>query len=60
MQEIPPLCDVIILQSVLLEVRKRNLSVFNQIGNLLRNSSKRFVLFANQNFEHTYGAFCYS
>lgn len=26
-QEIPPLCDVIILQSVLLEVRKRNLSV---------------------------------
>ena len=58
-QEIPPLCDVIILQSVLLEVRKRNLSVFNQIGNLLRNSSKRFVLFANQNFEHTYGALYY-
>ena len=43
-QEIPP------------EVRKRNLSVFNQLSNLLRDSSKRFVLFANQNFENTYGA----
>lgn len=55
-QEIPPLCDVIILQSVMTEVRKRNLSVFNQLSNLLRDSSKRFVLFANQNFENTYGA----
>ncbi|CBK19724.2 uncharacterized protein [Blastocystis hominis] len=53
-QEIPPLCDVIILQSVMTEVRKRNLSVFNQLSNLLRDSSKRFVLFANQNFENTY------
>ena len=54
-QDIPPLCDVIILQSVMTEVRKRNLSVFNQLSNLLRDSSKRFVLFANQNFENTYG-----
>lgn len=36
-QEIPPLCDVIILQSVLLEVRKRSISVFNQVSTLLRN-----------------------
>lgn len=54
-QEIPPLCDVIILQSVMVEVRKRSLSVFNQLCNLLRDSSKRFVFFANQNFENTYG-----
>ncbi|KNB43110.1 hypothetical protein JH06_4221 [Blastocystis sp. subtype 4] len=53
-QEIPPLCDVIILQSVLLEVRKRSISVFNQVSTLLRNSSKRWVFFANQNFERTY------
>lgn len=55
-QEIPPLCNVIILQSVLTEVRKRSLPAFNQLGNLLRNTTKRFVFFANQNFEHTYGA----
>lgn len=54
-QEIPPLCDVIILQSVMVEVRKRNLSVFNQLSNLFRDSGKRFVFFANQNFENTYG-----
>ena len=56
-QEIPPLCDVIILQSVLLEVRKRSISVFNQVSTLLRNSSKRWVFFANQNFERTYCPF---
>ena len=53
-QEIPPLCDVIILQSVLVGIRNRNISIFNQVSNLLRNSSKRFTFFANQNFEHTY------
>lgn len=53
-QDIPPFCDVIILQSVLLEVRSRNISIFNRLGSLLRNSSKRFVFFANQNFETTY------
>lgn len=53
-QEIPPLCDVIILQSVLAEVRKRSVAVFNQVGALLRNSSKRWTFFANQNFERTY------
>ena len=57
-QDIPPLCDVIILQSVLTEVRKRNLGVFNQLSSLLRNSSKRFTFFANQNFEHTYRLIC--
>ena len=53
-QEIPPLCDVIILQSVLAEVRKRNIAAFNQVSTLLRNSSKRWTFFANQNFERTY------
>ena len=53
-QDIPPLCDVIILQSVLAEVRKRNIAAFNQVSTLLRNSSKRWTFFANQNFERTY------
>ena len=53
-QDIPPFCDVIILQSVLLEVRTRSIAVFNQLGSLMRNNSKRFAFFANQNFETTY------
>lgn len=53
-QDIPPFCDVIILQSVLLEVRARSISVFNQLSSLIRNQSKRFIFFANQNFESTY------
>ena len=56
-QQVPPLCDVIILQSVLAEVRNKSLVVFNRVSNLLRNESKRFVLFANQNFERTYCLF---
>lgn len=53
-QEVAPLCDVIVLQSVLLEIRTRNIAVYNQVSNLLRNASKRWTFFANQNFERTY------
>lgn len=53
-QDIPPFCDVIILQSVLSEVRARSIAVFNQLSSLFRNNSKRFIFFANQYFETTY------
>ena len=53
-QDVPVFCDIIILQSVLLEVRARSIAVFNQLSSLIRNNTKRFVFFANQNFESTY------
>jgi len=53
-QDISPFCDFIILQSVLSEVRTRSIAIFNQLTSVIRNNTKRFVFFANQNFESTY------
>lgn len=48
------ICDVIILSTVLQEVRSRNSSAYTRLQELLRNSSKRFFYFSNEYHKDTY------
>ncbi len=55
-QEVAPLCNVVILQTVLEEVRARSLPIYNRLHSLLRNPSRHFVLFSNEHRKDTFGS----
>jgi exosome complex exonuclease DIS3/RRP44 len=46
--------DVVILQTVAAETRHRNLAVYGRLSALLRDSTRRFVYFANENHRDTF------
>lgn len=50
----PALCDVIVTQTVLEEVKHRNLAVARRLQSLLADHSRRFILFANEHQRATY------
>lgn len=53
-RDVPPLCDVVLLQTVAEEVRHRNLAVYNRLMALLRDHRRRFFLFSNEHHRETY------
>ena len=48
------LCDVIVCQTVLEEVKHRNLAVSRRLASLIADHSRRFILFANEHHRGTY------
>jgi len=48
------LCDVIVCQTVMEEVKHRNLAIYRRLHSLLSDHSRRFVLFANEHHRGTY------
>ena len=53
-KDVPPLCDIIIPQTVLQEVKHRSLGVYNRLHALLRVYSRRIFVFSNEHHRQTY------
>ena len=54
LKRVEPLCNVVILQTVLAEVKHRDGSVYNRLQSILRDESRHFFLFANEHHAKTY------
>lgn len=53
-QACPALCDVIIPQTVMQEVRHRHLGIYNRLHSLVKDDARRFFVFANEHHRETY------
>lgn len=51
---IPPLCDMVVPQTVMAEVAHRNLALAGRLGALLRDPARRAHLFANEHHAEAY------
>ena len=51
---IPPLCDVIVLQTVMQEVKHRDMGLYNRLHALIRDDARRFFVFANEHHRGTF------
>ena len=54
LKRVEPLCNVVILQTVLQEVRHRDISIYNRLITILRDESRHFFLFSNEHHASTY------
>ena len=48
------MCDVVVLQTVMGEVKHRNLALYGRLLALMRDADRRFVPFANEHHRDTY------
>ena len=51
---IPPLCDVVMLQTVMQEVKHQDIGLYNRLHALIRDDSRRFYVFANEHHRDTF------
>ena len=51
---IPPLCDVIVVQTVMQEVKHRDVGLYNRLHAIIRDDSRRFYVFANEHHRGTF------
>ena len=54
LKHVDPLCNVILLQTVLAEVKHRDIGIFNRLQAILRDESRHFFLFANEHHAKTF------